>query len=443
MQNLKTDITNTQQTHEHPTLSFEDIVNYFYGNTKPNSEMKVGMEIERLPMQKDSLSQTSYFGESGVKRILETFRDKYNWEPIEENNFLLGLQKGNLKITLEPGAQTEISSGTHFYISQIEKEILEVEKKLDEIADEFGTKFFSVGVSPIDTYSSIKLIPKKRYYIMSELLSGKLAKVMMRETAGIQVALDYTSEKDAMKKLKIALMLSPFTLAMFSNSPVHMKKASGFKSFRATAWLDTDNKRCGLVSDKIFSNNENCFDFEQYAKRILEIPVLYFQRGGSYIIPQKKLSFADFISTGYDEFFPTMDDFLLHLNLFFPDVRLREYIELRNHDSLPAEFKFAPGALYKGILYSDSASDKILELFEDFEYSDFEFLRKTVPQNGMQTEIKGKTALEYSNKILEIAKDSLSKTNDSDAHYLEPIQQLIRSGKVPSDITLKEFEKIL
>ena len=157
--------------------------------------MKIGMEIERLPLCPKTLSQTSYYGEKGVKNILETFKDRYCWQDIRENNFLLGLQKGDLKITLEPGAQTEISSGTHFSVGEIEKEILEIEKNLDELAMEFDTKFFSLGVSPVDTFNSIKLIPKKRYYIMSELLSGKLAKVMMRETAGIQVHSIMTAKK--------------------------------------------------------------------------------------------------------------------------------------------------------------------------------------------------------------------------------------------------------
>ena len=76
--------------------------------------------------------------------------------------------------------------------------------------------------------------------------------VMMRETAGIQVGMDFCDEQDAMRKFRLALKLSPVVSAIFSNSPVRNGKLTKYKSYRALSWLSTDNARCGLVSPKIF-----------------------------------------------------------------------------------------------------------------------------------------------------------------------------------------------
>ena len=437
MQNLLLTKQNFPAGKENPSLNFEDLVNYFFDNTKNDVDLKLGMEFERLPLYKNSMSQVPYFGESGIQKLLEKFNEKYNWEPIIENSFLIGLKKNSLTITLEPGAQIEISSSPAKSIFDIEKEVVEFEEKLDQIADKMGITLYSIGISPFDTYKSINLIPQKRYHIMSNLLSGEKAMVMMRETAGTQVALDYVSEEDAMKKLKLGLMLSPFALAIFSNSPIHAGKNTCYKSYRATAWLDTDDSRCGLVSSKIFGNSS--FEFEDYVKILLNVPMLYFVRNENYLITPNNFTFKMFMQKGFNGYFPTMDDFLLHLNLYFPDVRLRNYIELRNHDSLPQKYKFAPGAFYKGLLYSRKACDKLSELFENFSWNNFSYLRENVPKSGLKTKIKKTTVNYYATKLLELAYENL----DNDKQYLEKIMEMVSSGKVPADETLTEFKKYL
>lgn len=82
---------------------------------------------------------------------------------------------------------------------------------------------------------------------MAKYLWGILADVMMRETAGIQCCIDFKSEEDAMRKFKLANKLSPFMTAMFANSPIRGGVDTGYKSFRALAWLNTDNDRCGFA----------------------------------------------------------------------------------------------------------------------------------------------------------------------------------------------------
>ena len=83
---------------------------------------------------------------------------------------------------------------------------------------------------------------------MADYLWGILSDVMMRETAGIQVGIDFSSEEDAIAKLHLAGLISPFMTAIFANSKMRGGVDTGYKSFRALAWLNTDNDRCGLAT---------------------------------------------------------------------------------------------------------------------------------------------------------------------------------------------------
>lgn len=122
-----------------------------------------------------------------------------------------------------------------------------------------GITLLNYGVSPLSTHKSINLIPKKRYHIMAKYLWGILSDVMMRETAGVQCCIDFESEEDAIDKFRVANKLTPFMTAMFANSPIRGGVETGYKSFRALSWLNTDNDRCGFVGQI-----DDKFSFEEY-----------------------------------------------------------------------------------------------------------------------------------------------------------------------------------
>ena len=96
---------------------------------------------------------------------------------------------------------------------------------------------------------------------------------MKRETAGIQATFDFSSEEDAMRKFKVANMLSPFMTAMFANSPIRGGVETGYKSFRALSWLNTDNDRCGFCNKL-----QNDYTFDDYINYVMEIPVIFINR---------------------------------------------------------------------------------------------------------------------------------------------------------------------
>ena len=108
---------------------------------------------------------------------------------------------------------------------------------------------------------------------MANYLWGILSDVMMRETAGIQVGIDFRSEEDAMKKFRLANLMMPFSTAMFANSKIRGGVDTGYKSFRALAWLNTDNERCGFALD--FDKN---MCFKDYILKLLDTPMIFINR---------------------------------------------------------------------------------------------------------------------------------------------------------------------
>ena len=125
-------------------------------------------------------------------------------------------------------------------------------------------------------------MPKGRYAIMRRYMPtvGTLGLDMMTRTCTVQVNLDYASEADMRRKLRVALLLQPLATALFANSPFTEGQPNGYQSYRAHVWTDTDNQRSGIPA--VFF--EDGFGFERYAEWLIDdVPMYFVYRDGAYI----------------------------------------------------------------------------------------------------------------------------------------------------------------
>ena len=322
-----------------------------------------------------------------------------------------------------------------------EKSIQEIESKIDELdssllplLDEFGIQLLDYGISPLTTYKNIRLLPKERYKIMANYLWGILSDVMMRETAGIQVCLDFESEEDAMQKFRIANMLSPIVTAMFANSPIRGGVDTGYKSFRALSWLNTDAERCGFAT-----NLSKDMTFDDYINTVLDTPVIMFVREDKTYSVNGTMTLRQFMNKDYLGFRATLDDFKLCANLYFPEVRLRKFIEIRNHDCVGKGLQYSILAFYKGIMYSKSMLNEVDEYLSKFKFQDFTELRYCVPKNGMDNKLGNIELKKIAKDLIEFSEKGLKEQGLNEETYLEPLQDLIWQGICPADIILKNW----
>ena len=411
-------------------LSYEDILKEYQKGCKQTET--IGMEYERLPIDKETNEAASYYGLFGVCELLKEFARIDNWDYLLDGDEIIGLKKLHDTITLEPGAQIEYSIEPQKTVADLKTKIEAIDSVLNVILDKYGINLINYGVSPISTYKKIELIPKRRYKYMADYLWGILSDVMMRETAGIQVGIDYSSEEDAMNKLRLASLMSPFMTAMFANSSVRGGVDTGYKSFRALAWLNTDNERCGFATDLTSEN-----DFTNYINNLMESPMIFIMRNNKIIYIDGKITFKQFMKYGYQGFEADMEDYKLHANLYFPDVRLRQFVEIRNHDCVGGGLEYSIPAIYKGIMYNKDAMDEVNYLLKKLAPRDIEEFRFHVPRTALDTRIKNILAKDIAAEILNIAYQSLDSKGDNDSEFILPIMELTKQGLTPGDTRYK------
>ena len=232
-----------------------------------------------------------------------------------------------------------------------------------------------------------------------------------------------------MKKFRLANLMMPFATAMFANSSIRGGVDTGYKSFRALAWLNTDNERCGFAID--FSKN---MCFKDYVNKLLDTPMIFINRNDSYLNINGRLSFRQFMEKGFEGFYPTIEDWKLHSNLYFPEVRLRNFIEIRNHDCVDGDLKYSIPALYKGIMYSSSAFTEVEEMLNKFACNDIKELRYNVARYAIDSKINNKPILPICKELAEIAYYSLKTDGQNEEQFIEPLIELLKQSKCPADL---------
>lgn len=417
-------------------IDLKSILRVFEDGFKHTSEHKVGIEFERLPISTKDYKMVDYSQENGIYDFLRAFAKFDGWEYITDDYNIIGLKKDEDRITLEPGCQFELSLKPEKDIQDLKNKIDYLNKKMMPLLRKHDINLLEYGISPVSTYKYINLIPKKRYHIMADYLWGILSDVMMRETAGIQACYDYSSEKDAIRKFRIANILSPFVTAMFANSPIRGGVDTGYKTFRGLSWLNTDNERCLFMSRKLF-DKKYPYDFKDYIKEVIQTPMIFIVREEKPVEILGKINFEQFMKNGFEGYKATLEDFKLHANLYFPEVRLRDFIEIRNHDCTNHGMQYSILAIYKSILYNNNALEEIEKLLSKFTYNNVSEFRYNVPRNALNSRIGKYSAKEITKEILKISQNSLKEIEEE--QFLDPIMELTPYGITPADIIMQNW----
>src|SRR5919206_235588 len=173
--------------------------------------------------------------------------DRLGWEPIMERGNIIGLYDvtGGGAISLEPGGQFELSGAPVENVHQTQSELMAHLAQVREMATPLGIGFLGLGMTPSWSRADIPVMPKGRYKIMTNYMPkvGQYGLDMMYRTCTVQTNLDFSSEADMVKKLRVSLALQPVGTALFANSPFFEGRDSGYKSYRSEVWRDTDNAR--------------------------------------------------------------------------------------------------------------------------------------------------------------------------------------------------------
>jgi glutamate--cysteine ligase len=261
---------------------------------------------------------------------------------------------------------------------------------------------------------------------------------MMTRTCTVQVNLDYASERDMVRKLRVSLLLQPLATALFANSPFTEGRENGFLSYRAHVWTDTDNQRSGIPPVML----EESFGFERYAAWLIdEVPMYFVYRDGQYI-DVAGASFRDFMNgkvPALAGITPTVGDFADHMTTVFTDVRVKQFLEMRGADAGRADMMVAQSALWVGLLYDDAALASAEALVRGMTWDAVAALRAEVPRRGLGTRFGAGTLRDLARDVVAIACDGLrarnrrDKSGNDEAVYLAPLLEIAGGGPVQAE----------
>ena len=425
------------------------LVEHHARGEKPREAWRIGTEHEKFAFSR-GLEPLQYRGAPGVPgsigivNLLEGMQTCCGWQPLVDHGELIALESNEGAISLEPGGQVELSGQARSTIHETKVELDRHVSELERLTAELGVRWMWLGAHPVHQPSDLGFMPKRRYAVMREYLPtrGTLALHMMQATSTVQANLDYGSERDMGDKMRAAMGLSSIVTAMFANSPFQSGKPSGLKTFRAQVWGDTDNDRSGLLPFVFAGETPS---YEQYVRWALDVPMFFIVRGGE-LLPTRGATFRDIWDRGFQGHQATMEDWELHLSTLFPDVRMKTYLETRTTDCVPPRFIPALPALWKGILYSDSAVAAAWDLTKRWSFSERQQHRQDVPKDALDTAIpgsRGKT-VDLAREVMAIAQGALAEQAKAggyadEAIYLEPLNELLRRGWCPADEVLAKW----
>ena len=408
--------------------SKEQIIDHFISGNKLSQF--IGVENEKFLFKKNN-KRADYID---LLKIFNFFIQKFSWQPIKEDENIIGLKKNGKMITLEPGNQIELSGSQLSNIHEVCSESFDFQEKLDIACKEIGLKTLSVGYDPFSNVDNIPNNPKKRYKVMTKEMpkNGSLSLEMMYQTAGTQINIDYKNEDDFRKKFKIISFLTPLSIALFSNSAIKENKFSGYLSYRSKVWQNTS--RGGLP--KIFLED---MSFEKYADFVLSYPLLFIQKNNEYLFPEGK-NYSDLIKQDLAD----KENLELHLSTIFTELRLKKYIEIRSLDACEWDCHCSGPAFFIGLLYGNL--DECYNIVNKWDKKNIIDAYSDSPIKGLKTEIDGKSILYWTDIFFKLSKDGLEKRNftnlrnNNETQYLKSIESMIQKKSTRAEDVVKNLK---
>ncbi|MEM7069177.1 MAG: glutamate--cysteine ligase [Pseudomonadota bacterium] len=437
-------------TDNQPVENNEQLVGWLAEGCKPKEQWRIGTEHEKFGFCTESFQPVPYEGDKGIAAILNALKKETGWEAINDDGNIIGLfnpVEGGA-ISLEPGGQFELSGAPLETIHETCRESNQHLAQVKKIAADLGIGFLGLGGSPLWTFAETPMMPKSRYNIMKNYMPkvGTQGHDMMFRTTTIQVNLDFSDERDMVRKLQLSLKLQSMASALFANSPFTEGKPNGLLSWRSDIWRDVDNQRSGYHPFMLADD----FSFQKYVDWAMDVPMYFIIRDGKYH-DCTHVTFRQFLDGDLkgevEDWRANMGDWGNHMSTLFPDVRLKRFLEMRGADGGPWQRICALPAFWVGLLYSDSALSAAEDVTADWGADMVGTLRDDVPKHGLKAEINGKPLLHFAKEILEISRSGLEERGNENSDgldetaFLAPLEDVVGSGRTPAEVMLDQYHK--
>jgi glutamate--cysteine ligase len=434
-----------------PVGSKDELIAWIAAGEKPPSAFRLGTEHEKFPFYSHDLSPVPYEGaggRGGIRHLLEGMRERLGWEPIVDAGNIIGLAgpEGGGAISLEPGGQFELSGAPVATLHDTAAELAEHLATVKAVAEPHGIGFALLGHSPLWTRAQTPVMPKSRYRIMMDYMPkvGTRGLDMMLRTCTVQVNLDFATEADMVRKLRVSLALQALATALFAASPFTEGRLNGLQSMRSEIWRDTDKARSGMLA---FAFDE-AMSYEAYVDWALDVPMYFVKRGATYHDVAGS-SFRDLLAGRLAQLpgeRATISDWANHLGTLFPEVRLKRFLEMRGADAGPPEMLNALPAFWVGLLYDQAALDGAWELVRGWSAMERQALRDAVPGQGLEAVIGGRSLRDLATEVLALSRAGLARRGrlgprgQDETGFLAPLEAIAANDRTLAQRLAADFE---
>ena len=422
-----------------PIERFEQLAEYMESGNKPKAAWRIGTEHEKFGWLTDSRAPLPYAGERSISAIFAALQARYGWTPLTEGENVIGLTRNGANVSLEPGGQFELSGAAMSSMGEVAAELQTHLDEVKSICDPMGVRFMGIGAAPVWDGATMPVMPKGRYKLMTDYMGrvGTHGTQMMYRTCTVQVNLDYSSEADMVKKLRVSLALQPVATALFASSPFFDGKENAHKSWRSRIWRGLDDSRTGMLP---FAFDQG-MGFQAYVDWVLDAPMYFVYRNGKYINALGQ-SFRDFLAGKLPALpgeKPTLSDWADHMTTVFPEARVKKFIEMRGADCGDQAHINALPAFWVGLMYDQTAMDAAWDMVKGIDAETRQDLRVAASVAGLQGEAGGVKIIDLARAAVGLSHAGLAARGLGEEEYLRPLVANLASEKVQADRWLELY----
>jgi glutamate--cysteine ligase len=327
----------------------EDVRQRLFAPIRSANPHAVGLELELIPVHKTTRTRALATGDAraSTAEVLSHLGRRDGWD--EQSNAgdppSWKLADGAY-ISFEPGGQIEISTAPKSSASEGIDSTQSLVKMIRDAMSNAGIELLARGVDPYNGIDSVPLqLQRERYTGMTRYFNsiGPSGVQMMRQTAALQINLE--RGEDPKSRWRLLSGLAPIVVALFANSRQYEHKPTAWASYRAQLWRTLDPSRTGIIYDE-------AAPVERYLRFALDAIAMRGGDGSAY------RPFREWIS----EPAVNREDWLFHLSTLFPEVRPKEFFELRSADTIEPDALAAPVVFVTSLVYDEECADRAAEL---------------------------------------------------------------------------------
>ena len=319
-----------------------------------------------------------------------------------------------------PGGQVVFVGGPYDMPGEVRMDFEQFDRLGSSIADEKGKRLINEGYHPTASAADVALRDEQ-----SRILHDYLAAFspdcanLMHVGAQTRISLDYSSEADALRKLRLITIAAPILALICDDVRVYEKERSPHAVMRMALMNEGDPARSGIVPGVL----DDDFSFADYAAYVLDAPA---------IMKPAADGDADWIATdesfgaAYAEQAMTPDQAESALASFFNDVTLTNRINIEVIDSMPAPFVCAAAMLVKGLFILEPSLDELESMFADIAEDDVRAAKAALAEAGYDATVYGRPASELADALMGLAQENLAF---NEKNFLSALAALVRFRK--------------